>query len=65
MKRIAIWREEQQSFWDAMSLLYRERNEKDKSFKKISNKFQISDTMFSNTVLFQIQNIFSAYLGDS
>ena len=32
----------------------------------MSNKFQISDTMFSKfTVLFQMRNIFSAYSGDS
>ena len=38
-----MWREEQ-SFWDVMPLLYRDKNEKDKSFrslKRISDKFQI------------------------
>ena len=32
---------EEQSLWDIMSPLYRDKNEKDKSLKKISDKFQI------------------------
>ena len=36
---IAMWREEQ-SLWDVMSPLYRDKNEKDKSLK-MSDKFQI------------------------
>ena len=61
---IATWREEQ-SLWDVMYPFYRDRNEKGKSLKEMSNEFQISDMMFSNTVLFQIRNIFSAYSGGS
>ena len=50
---IAMWREEQ-SPWDVMSPLYQGRNEKDKSLKILSNKFQISDMMISNTIFFQV-----------
>ena len=53
-----MWREEQ-SFWDVMSPLYRDRDEKGKSLKRTSNKFLVSDMMFSNTVLFQMRTIFS------
>ena len=35
-----MWREEQ-TLWDVMSPLYRDKNEKDKSLKRISDKFQI------------------------
>ena len=35
----AMWREEQ-SLWDVMSPLYWDRNEKDKSLKRMSDKFQ-------------------------
>ena len=58
-----MWREEQ-SLWDVMSLLYRDKNEKDKSLKRMSDKFQISG-IFSNKVLHQMPKIFSAYPGDS
>ena len=61
---ITMWREEQ-SLWDVMSPLYRDRNEKDKSLKRMSDKFQISGMIFSNTVLFQMRKNFSAYPGDS
>ena len=37
---IAMGREEQ-SLWNVISLLYRDENEKDKSLKKITDKFQI------------------------
>ena len=43
---IAIWTEEQ-SLWDVMSPLYRDKNEKDNSLKIMSDKFQIfSDWYF-------------------
>ena len=32
---------EELSLWDVMFLLHRDRNEKDKSLKRISDKFQI------------------------
>ena len=35
---IALWREEQR-FWDAMSPLYRDKNEKGKSLERMSGKF--------------------------
>ena len=35
----AMWREEQ-SLWDVMSPLHWDRNEKDKSLKRMSDKFQ-------------------------
>ena len=47
-----------------MSPLHRRRNEKDKSLKRMYNKFPISDMMFLNKVLFQMRNIFLAYPGD-
>ena len=37
---MAIWREEH-TLYDAMSPLYRDKNEKDKSVKRMSDKFQI------------------------
>ena len=37
---MALWREEQ-SLWDVISPLYRDKNEKDKSLKRMSDKFQI------------------------
>ena len=37
---IAMWRKEQ-CLWDAMSQLYRDKNEKDKSLKIMSDKFLI------------------------
>ena len=39
-KFMAIWRAEQ-TLWDVMSSLYQDKNEKDKSLKRISDKFQI------------------------
>ena len=59
-----MWREEQ-SLWDVMFPSYWDRNEKDKSLKRMSNKFQILNIMFSNTVLFQMRKIFSVYPVDS
>ena len=38
-KFVAIWREEQ-TLCDVMSPLYQDKNEKDKSLKRISDKFQ-------------------------
>ena len=35
-----MWKEVQ-NLWDTMSPLYRDKNEKDKSFKRMSDKFQI------------------------
>ena len=61
---IAMWREEQ-SLLDVIYPLYRARNEEDKSLKRISDKFQISDMTFSNKVLFQMQKVSPAYPGDS
>ena len=40
---IAMWREEQ-SLWDVMSPFYQAKNEKDKSLKRMSDKFQIFQT---------------------
>ena len=37
---MAMWREEQ-TLWDVMFPLYPDKNEKDKSLKRISDKFQI------------------------
>ena len=37
---IIMWRDEQ-TLWDAMSPLHRDKNEKDKSLKRMSDKFQI------------------------
>ena len=35
-----MWKEEQ-TLWDVMSPLYRNKNGKDKSLKRMSDKFQI------------------------
>ena len=53
-------RREEQTLWDVMFPLYTDKNEKDKSLKRMSNKFQILSLIFSNNVLFQMQNLFSA-----
>ena len=37
---MAMWREEQ-TFWDVMFPLYPDKKEKDKSLKRMSDKFQI------------------------
>ena len=37
---MAVWREEQ-TLWDVMFPLYPDKNEKDKSLKIMSDKFQI------------------------
>ena len=37
---MAMWREEQ-TLWDVIFSLYPDKNEKDKSLKRISDKFQI------------------------
>ena len=37
---MAMWREEQ-TLWDVMFPLYPDKNEKDKSLKRMSDKFQI------------------------
>ena len=53
---------EEQSLWDVMSPMYRDKNEKGKSLKIILDKFQIFFSLiFSNKVLLQMRNIFSAY----
>ena len=57
---------EEQSLWDVMSPMYRDKNEKDKSLKIMLDKFQIFFSLiFSNKVLLQMRNIFSAYPGYS
>ena len=62
---MAMWREEQ-TLWDVMFPLYPDKNEKGKSFKRMSDNFQIfSDCFFTNNVLFQMRNLFSVYHGDS
>ena len=62
---MAMWREEQ-TLWDVMFPLYPDKNEKAKSLKRMSDNFQIfSDYFFTNNVLFQMRNLFSAYHGDS
>ena len=40
---MAMWREEQ-TLWDVMFPLYPDKNEKDKSLKRMSDKFQIFQT---------------------
>ena len=52
---MAMWREEQ-TLCNVMTL-YADKNEKEKNMKKMSD--------FSNYVLLQMQNLFSAYPGDS
>ena len=37
---IIMWRDEQ-TLWDVISPLHRDKNEKDKSLKRMSDKFQI------------------------
>ena len=37
---MAMWRKEQ-TLWDVMSALYRDKNEKEKSLKRMLDKFQI------------------------
>ena len=62
---IAMWKEEQ-SLWDAMSRLYRDKNEKDKSLTWVSDKFQIfSNWYFRIKFCFRCGNLFSAFPGDS
>ena len=62
---MAMWREEQ-TLWDVMFPLYPDKNEKGKSLKRISDNFHIfSDCFFTNNVLFQMWNLFSAYHGYS
>ena len=39
-KFMAMWREEK-TIWDVMFTLYPDKNEKDKSLKRMSDKFQI------------------------
>ena len=54
---MTMWREEK-TFWDVMFPLYRQKNEKGKSLKRMSDFFRL---IFSNKVLFRMQNLFSAY----
>ena len=57
---------EEQTVWDVMFPLYPDKNEKGKSFKRMSDNFQIfSDCFFTNNVLFQMRNLFSVCHGDS
>ena len=55
---IAIWREEQ-TLWNVMFPLYPDKNEKDKSLKRMSDKFQIfSDWYFRITFYFKCEIFF-------
>ena len=63
-KFMAMWREEQ-TLWDVMFTLYLTKMKKTKVCKNVR---QISDffrLIFSNNVLFQMRNCFSADTGDS
>ena len=56
---MARWREEQ-TLWDVMFPLYPDKNEKDKSLKRMSDKFQIfSDLHFRITFSFKCEIFFS------
>ena len=48
-----MWREEQ-TLWDVMLPLYPDKNKKGKNLKRL---FRL---IFSNNVLFQMRNLFSA-----
>ena len=51
---MAMWREEETLF-DLMPPLYQDKNEKDKSLKRISDKFQIfSDRYFQTKFCFSL-----------
>ena len=50
---MAMWREEQ-TLWDVMLPLYPDKNKKGKNLKRL---FRL---IFSNNVLFQMRNLFSA-----
>ena len=55
---MAMWREEQ-TLWDVMFPLYPDKNEKDKSLKRMSDKFQIfSDRYFRITFCFKCEIVF-------
>ena len=55
---VAIWREEQ-TLWNVMFPLYPDKNEKDKSLKRMSDKFQIfSDWYFRITFYFKCEIFF-------
>ena len=55
---MAMWREEQ-TLWDVMFPLYPDKNEKDKSLKRMSDKFQIfSDWYFRITFYFKCEIFF-------
>ena len=55
---MAMWREEQ-TLWDVMFPLYPDKNEKDKSLKRMSDKFQIfSDWYFRITFCFKCEIFF-------
>ena len=55
---MAMWREEQ-TLWDVMFPLYPDKNEKDKSLKRMSDKFQIfSDWYFRITFCFKCKIFF-------
>ena len=54
----AMWREEE-TLWDVMFPLYPDKNEKDKSLKRMSDKFQIfSDWYFRITFCFKCEIFF-------
>ena len=55
---MAMWREEQ-IFWDVMFSLYPDKNEKDKSLKRMPDKFQIfSCWYFQITLCFKCEIFF-------
>ena len=54
---MTMWREEK-TLWNVMFPLHRQKNEKGKSLKRMSDFFRL---IFSNIVLFRMQNLFSAY----
>ena len=56
--RKVVWKEEQ-TVWDVMSSLHRNKNEKDKSLKRMSDKFQIiSDCYFGIKFCFKCEIFF-------
>ena len=62
---MAMWRDGQTP-WDVIFPLCRDKNEKDKILKRMSDKFQIfSDWYFRIKFCFKCENFFSAYTRDS
>ena len=59
---MAMWREEQ-TLWDVMFPLYPDKNKKDKSYKRMSDKLQIfSDRCFRITFCFKCEIFFQLTL---